>query len=111
MQATIARPQPTDNLGARRVALMPPTPVGRPRQVGVGGALDPDLLRRAALLRALPPEDRARLAALLQPRSYQRGEVVFRHGDVGETAHLVLQGRLKIVLPSHHGREASLAII
>jgi CRP-like cAMP-binding protein len=37
--------------------------------------------------------------------------VVFHHGDVGETAHLVLQGRLKIVLPSHRGREASLAII
>jgi CRP-like cAMP-binding protein len=69
------------------------------------------VLRRAALLRSLPSADLERVGALLQPRTYQRGEVVFHQGDVGETAHLVVQGHLKIVLPSHHGREAFLAII
>src|SRR4051794_35926709 len=106
MQTTVARSQPAAPLGTHRGTLVPPTPVSSRPFVG-RGALDPNLLRRAALLRALLPEDLERLAALLQPRSYQRGEVVFHHGDVGEMAHLVLQGRLKIVLPSHHGREAS----
>ena len=36
---------------------------------------------------------------------------VYSATETSATAHLVLQGRLKIVLPSHHRREASLAII
>jgi len=73
--------------------------------------VDVDVLRRTPLLRNLPRQEVEQLAAMMQPRAYRRGEVVFHQGDPGLSLHLVCHGHLKIVRSSEAGTEAVLAIV
>ena len=73
--------------------------------------IDVQSLTRIPLLKDINAEALGQLARCLRRRTYQRGEVVFHQGDPGDTLHLVLTGRVKVVLPAETGDEAVLAIL
>ncbi|MCC6178282.1 MAG: Crp/Fnr family transcriptional regulator [Chloroflexi bacterium] len=72
--------------------------------------LTAELLARSPLLRNLSPESLSRLASVARRRTYRRGEVVFHQGDPGDSLHILLEGRVKIVLDAESGDEAVIAI-
>jgi len=55
-----------------------------------------ELLRSCALLRALAPEEAERLLGGSVARRYQDGQAVFREGDDGRSAYLVLRGEVSL---------------
>jgi CRP/FNR family cyclic AMP-dependent transcriptional regulator len=69
------------------------------------------VLRDTALLRSVPAEDLGALAAASRLRNFRRGQVVFSTGDPGDTAIVVVSGRVKVVLRSADGRELTLTVI
>src|SRR5438034_11516331 len=48
---------------------------------------------------------------MTQRRWFKRGEVIVHKGDPGDTLFAILQGQVKIVLPSESGEEALLAVL
>ncbi|MCA1568744.1 MAG: Crp/Fnr family transcriptional regulator [Chloroflexi bacterium] len=68
-----------------------------------------DSLRRCALFAHVDDEGLRQLAGLMRPRRFRRNEVIFHQGDVGDSLHIVVDGGVKIVLPSPAGDEAIIA--
>jgi CRP/FNR family transcriptional regulator, cyclic AMP receptor protein len=62
-----------------------------------------DALRRCVLFRRVSPSDLERCTAELAHRHYRRGETIFHAGDPGEALHIVIEGAVKIELPSPSG--------
>jgi len=56
------------------------------------------VLRQSRVLGALSAAELGQLATLMRRRAFRRGEVVFHQGDPGDTLHVVLSGRVKVVL-------------
>lgn len=73
--------------------------------------LDLESLRRSFVLGGLPPAELEELAGLMRRRTFRRGEVVFHEGDAGDTLHLVLEGRLKVVIKPQPEEEVILTIL
>ena len=46
----------------------------------------------------------------LQPRRYQRGEVIFHEDDPADRMHIIVDGRVKISIASEDGRERDIAL-
>ena len=46
----------------------------------------------------------------LQPRRYQRGEVIFHEDDPAYRMHIIVDGRVKISIASEDGRERDIAL-
>src|SRR5262245_8881874 len=71
------------------------------------GAMDRQLaneaLRRCVLFRRVTVEDLERCTAELGHRHYKRGETIFHAGDPGEAMHIVIEGAVKVELPSPNG--------
>ncbi|HYZ82705.1 MAG TPA: Crp/Fnr family transcriptional regulator [Solirubrobacteraceae bacterium] len=61
------------------------------------------LLHSVPLFATLSDDDLAEVAAVLVPRHFDAGEVVFREGDQSNTCYLVRTGRLRAVR-EHSGR-------
>ena len=55
------------------------------------------MLRQSRVLGALSAAELGQLATLRR-RAFRRGEVVFHQGDPRNTLHVVLSGRVKVVL-------------
>jgi len=68
-----------------------------------------DSLRRCALFAHVDVDGLRALAALMRPRRFRRNEVIFHQDDVGDSLHIVVEGSVKIVLPSQEGDEAIIA--
>lgn len=68
-------------------------------------------LARVPLFAGLPEDQTARLEEVTQRRTFRRGEVIFHKGDTGSTLYMIVQGQVKIVLPSDSGEEALLAVL
>jgi CRP-like cAMP-binding protein len=62
------------------------------------------------LLATLNGEDRAALAPLCRIRGYDKGEVIFREGDIADRIHFVHTGSVKIV-KSAGGRDVIIEIL
>jgi CRP-like cAMP-binding protein len=58
--------------------------------------MNPDLLKRIAVLRAMDDAALARLAAVLQPRDFSDGQLIFREGDPGEGMDFIASGAVRI---------------
>ena len=61
-------------------------------------SMDLDMLRKSIVLGALPPAELERLAPALKRRSFRRGETLYHQGDPGHVLHVVIEGRVKVVL-------------
>jgi CRP/FNR family transcriptional regulator, cyclic AMP receptor protein len=68
-------------------------------------------LRQCALFVEATPEALAEIARHLRRRRFRRGEVVFHQGDPGDALHVVINGSVKVVLPSAEGDEAIIATL
>src|SRR6266571_5238840 len=69
------------------------------------------VLQRLPLFAGLPDETAALLEGGVQKRSFRRGEVIFHKGDPGSSMFLIVEGQVKIVLPSDGGEEALLGVL
>ncbi|MEA2639253.1 MAG: family transcriptional regulator, cyclic receptor protein [Chloroflexota bacterium] len=54
------------------------------------------LLRRVPLFEGIEPRALAALAALAHPRSYARGELIFREGEDGVGMYVIASGRVLV---------------
>ncbi len=70
-----------------------------------------DVLGQAELFSALPPDERAQLAACLRPRQYPKGAVIFLQGDASTSLYLIERGWVKLVLTSSEGKEFVLDVL
>jgi CRP-like cAMP-binding protein len=69
------------------------------------GLSESEILGKMPLFSGLPEDERERLARLLRPRRYSRGEVIFLEGDEGTALCLIAEGRIRIQLTGTDGRE------
>lgn len=69
------------------------------------------LIGAVPLFSSLADNDRDALSAAFVRQSYDRGDTVFRQGDLGAHLYLVESGRIKITTLAPDGREAFVAII
>jgi CRP-like cAMP-binding protein len=75
----------------------------------MGSAID-EAIRGVAIFRALPADDRARLAEVSVLHSYDKGEALFAEGDDSDFLYTVLSGRVKVVKSMASGQEVILEI-
>lgn len=68
-----------------------------------------ELLGGVPGLAALSPDDLQDLAASARRRVYARGQVVFYCDDPGDSLHIIVNGEVRIMLPSPEGEEMTLA--
>lgn len=77
--------------------------------------LDPtvaaDSLRRCALFAHVNDDGLALVADQMRRRKFRRGEVIFHQGDGGDSLQVLVEGGVKIVLPSEDGEEAIIATL
>jgi CRP/FNR family transcriptional regulator, cyclic AMP receptor protein len=66
------------------------------------------LLKNSALLGALPEDVIEKLVMAGQQRTYSKGQVVFRNGEPGDSALIVISGYLKVMNITQDGREVTL---
>ena len=59
----------------------------------------PQLLARVSLFRGLTEHERHRLAKSMVLRNLSAGEVVIRHGDIGSSMFVVVEGLLEVLVP------------
>jgi hypothetical protein len=62
------------------------------------GLSETEVLGKVPLFAGLPDEEIERLGALLRPRRYARGAVIFLEGDQGTSLCLIAEGRIRIQL-------------
>lgn len=70
-----------------------------------------DLLAQIPMFSQLAPSDLERLSAVLRPRRYTKGEVIFHQGDVGMALYIVHRGEVAIRLSSAEGKEVILSLL
>ena len=77
------------------------------------GTLDKarQLLGECVLFRGLSPKERADLVGRARIRNFQSGETIFLMGASGDSMMAVLDGNVRISVPSPEGKEIVLAII
>jgi CRP/FNR family cyclic AMP-dependent transcriptional regulator len=76
--------------------------------------MTPDLigiLGATTLLRSASAEDLAAVVGASRLRNFRRGQIVFSRDDPGDTAVVVVSGRVKVVVRSADGGELTLTII
>src|SRR5262249_22606850 len=69
------------------------------------------LLEKCTLFRGLPTEDRDRLIARARIRHFAAGQTIFTMGAPGDSMLAVLNGEVRISVPSYRDRELQLAIL
>lgn len=74
-------------------------------------AFDLTTLSQSVVLGALPAAELERLAPAFKRRAFRRGETLYHQGDPGHVLHVILEGRVKVVLPSESGEEAVLTVL
>jgi CRP/FNR family transcriptional regulator, cyclic AMP receptor protein len=63
------------------------------------------------LLDSLSPEDRSRLLSTARRRHFERGEIVFREGDPGDSLHLIESGTFAVQVSGPAGDRATLNVL
>ena len=66
------------------------------QKVGMGTI---SLLRTLSAFEGLGDGELGKMARLFERKLYRAGETVFQHGDSGDTAYIVVRGRIDIFLP------------
>ena len=72
--------------------------------------VDVAFLTRVRIFANLNGKQLQSLPDKLQPRRYQRGEVIFHEDDPADRMHIVVDGRVKISIASEDGRERDIAL-
>jgi CRP-like cAMP-binding protein len=69
------------------------------------------LIRNVPLLARLASEDVRTLAQRGRVRNYASGAVLFHEGEPGDSLHVVVEGRIRVVVVSPTGEEATVAYV
>jgi CRP/FNR family transcriptional regulator, cyclic AMP receptor protein len=69
------------------------------------------ILRRTVLLRSVPAEEIAALAAVSRLRTFRRGQVVCTTGDPADSLIVVVSGSVKVLVRSADGGELTLTVV
>jgi CRP/FNR family transcriptional regulator, cyclic AMP receptor protein len=69
------------------------------------------LLGKSALFRNLAPNDRNSLVARAHIRSFDAGDTIFLMGDLHDSMIAILEGEVRISIPTVDGKELVLAIV
>ena len=72
--------------------------------------VDVEFLTSVPIFASLNREQLQSLPGKLQPRRYQRGEVIFHEDDPADRMHIIVEGRVKISIASEDGRERDIAL-
>jgi CRP/FNR family transcriptional regulator, cyclic AMP receptor protein len=67
------------------------------------------LLASVKVFSGLEPRELAEIASVAVPRTYDRGEIIFREGDPGDTCYVVRDGTVSIQREHPDGRTRALA--
>src|SRR5512134_1631646 len=67
------------------------------------------LLARTEVFSALEPRELVAVAQVAVPRRWDRGEVIFREGDEGDTCYLLRSGAVVLTREHQDGRMVALA--
>jgi CRP/FNR family transcriptional regulator, cyclic AMP receptor protein len=67
------------------------------------------LLAQVEVFAGLEPRELEQIAQVAVPRSYERGEVIFREGDSGDTCYVVKSGSVSVMREHQDGRVIALA--
>jgi CRP/FNR family transcriptional regulator, cyclic AMP receptor protein len=67
------------------------------------------LLARTEVFAGLEPRELLAVAQVAVPRHWERGEVIFREGDVGDTCYLLRSGAIMLTREHQDGRMVALA--
>ena len=73
--------------------------------------VDVEMLQKSMVLGLLPPAELEALLPTLRRRSYRRGETLYHQGDLGSVVHVIVEGRVQVVIPSESGEEAVLTVL
>ncbi len=75
--------------------------------------MNPESLKRIALLQAMDEEALARLATVLEPREFADGQRIFQEGDPGDGMYFIASGAVRIEKQTGTGADAhkTLAIL
>lgn len=68
-------------------------------------------LGQVVFLKSEPPEVLAELSELAVCRNYPKGNILYYHGDPGESMYVIVDGRVKVTLMNEEGREVTLALM
>ncbi len=68
------------------------------------------LLHKTEIFSQLNMDELGQLAGILEEEEFDEGEILFRKGDLGNAAYLVLSGQVEITLPQGR-REEILAVM
>src|SRR6185503_226575 len=71
---------------------------------------DASLLDEVTFFQLLDKDERATLAAVLDEASYKKGDVLFRHGDPGDSLYLVRKGEIELFVRDHTGEKIVLTV-
>jgi CRP/FNR family transcriptional regulator, cyclic AMP receptor protein len=67
------------------------------------------LLSRVEVFSGLAPRELVEVARVAVPRRWERGEVVFREGDLGDTCYVIRLGAVSVMREHQDGRAIALA--
>ena len=73
--------------------------------------VDHEVVRRAPLFAALDAEDAEALLAQMSPVRMERGDILFREGESGDSLYVIGEGKIKLGRSSSDGRENLVAIL
>jgi CRP/FNR family transcriptional regulator, cyclic AMP receptor protein len=63
------------------------------------------------LLADLPEEDVQRLLQASRRRTFARGEIMWNEGDLGDTLHFIMSGRIAVSVMSRYGQQLTFAVM
>ena len=70
-----------------------------------------EVVRRAPLFEALDSDDAEALLTQMSPVRMERGDILFREGESGDSLYVIREGKIKLGRSSSDGRENLVAIL
>src|SRR5664279_2708325 len=70
-----------------------------------------EILASLRLFEGIDASDLRGLSLTMRTRRHRAGEVIYHQGDPGEALHVIVDGTVKLLLPSAEGDEAILATL
>ena len=70
-----------------------------------------EVVRRAPLFAALDSDDAEALLTQMSPVRMERGDILFREGESGDSLYVIGEGKIKLGRSSSDGRENLVAIL
>ncbi|MEQ8786885.1 MAG: cyclic nucleotide-binding domain-containing protein [Pirellulaceae bacterium] len=61
-------------------------------------SIDLETLRQTSFFSGIPDEQLARLAEISREASFQRGDMLFQEGDLGDEVYIVVKGEVSVVI-------------